>query len=288
MYDDPKVFNLNLRVRAYELDVHSNVKPSVYFNYLEETATQASDSWGYTYAWYLAAQRFWVARRQTLRFYAPITYGMDLRMYTWISEIRRVQSSREYDLRRTADGARVLRARTNWVFIDADTFRPERVPEEFMVAVVNNGSHEEDLDTAVREPVTIENPRIFYEARRVSYHELDPVAIVNNSVYVAWAESALTNALTSVGWDAKRLRIDEAQMLPLAHEVDYYRSAREHDPIVLTVRLAEVGGTRAAWEIEIRHADTNELLCKDRCVKSFVDGTGTRSIPDELLLALRD
>jgi acyl-CoA thioester hydrolase len=285
-YDDPKIYNHRFTVRAHELDPYRNVKPQVYLNYLEEAATQASDSWGYGYQWYFDHRRAWVARKHTLRYYAAITYPDEIRAYTWIADIRRVQSHRDYELRRADTDQRVLRGRTNWVYIDSQTFRPQAVPDEFQVAVVTDPDGLETLDTGIPEAVIIERPVTYVEQRRVSYHELDAAGIVNNSVYLAWADSTLANALRSVGWSPDKLATSDFSMSLLAYELEYFRAARDNDSLTVRVNLAEVGSDRAAWHIEIRNTEQDELLCKARTVRAFSDDNGTRSIPDALLLAL--
>jgi YbgC/YbaW family acyl-CoA thioester hydrolase len=138
----------------------------------------------------------------------------------------------------------------------------------------------------VPDAISIEEPIIHTEERRVQRHELDSQGHVNNSVYVAWAEQAITNALRAVGWPPERFTTTEFSMTPLAVEVDYLRSALDNEPIWIVTRLAEVGRDRAAWHNEIRHGATGELIAKTVSVRVFTDAKGPRSIPDALEIAL--
>jgi acyl-CoA thioester hydrolase len=287
MESGPNVYAWKFHVRTYELDVERTVKFSAYFNYMEEAATQASAALGFDYAWYMSHQRMWVARKHTVRFHAPAVYPDELTAQTWISDMRRVQSHREYRFTRTADGAPICSARTNWVFVNADTQRPERIPEEFQRYILDPSRALDDLDTGIRFPIQVADPFVFTEERRVEAHELDSLDHVNNSVYVIWAEEAIHNLLRAAGWARERLAAADFAMHPHAHETEYFRSAKYDEPIQVSTRLAAIGQDRALWATEIKHLATGDLLAQDVCVRRFTDASGPRSIPDQVLLALR-
>jgi acyl-CoA thioester hydrolase len=286
------IYTWQFAVRTYELDAQRVVKLTTYLNYMEEAATQASASLGFDYAWYMSHRRLWVARKHTIRFYTPAVYPDELRARTWISDLRRVQSHREYRVTRLSDDAPIFSARTNWVFINAETSRPERVPEDIARFFHENGTADgatqlEDLDTTLRHPISVENPFVFSESRRVEQHEIDPAEHVNNAVYVTWAEEAIRNLMRAAGWTEERVAELNVSMHPHAHEIEYFRSAQYDEPIQVSTRLAAIGQDRAAWQTEIRHASTGELLAQDVAVRRFSDPHGPRSIPDHLLMALR-
>lgn len=279
-----KVYHWRFATRNYELDPRGVVKPTVLQGYIQEGAMKASAAFGYDYDWYMGHKQVWVARKLTLRYYADALYGDQLEMRTWISDARRVQSHREYDLRRVRDGASILRARTNWVYVDLESMRPVRFPDEFLEALIPGDL--EEIDSKVHDPVQIEDPVIHNEERRVQYYELDSLNHVNNAYYVAWIDEAIDNALRKAEWSPERFTAQGVTMSPLAHEVEYLRGARAYEPIWITTRLSQIGRDRASWYTEILQAETNELIAKDVAVRRFADTQGARSIPDSLHLAL--
>jgi YbgC/YbaW family acyl-CoA thioester hydrolase len=281
----PKVHTVRYSVRTYELDIDGRVRLPSYLNYLEEGATQASAALGFSYDWYLENKRAWVARKTTLRFYNSATYGDELELNTWISDVRRVQSHREYALWRPQDGQPILRGRTNWVYMDTELIRPTRIPEG-IESIADATGELEELDTGVHEPIHIESPILHTDERRVQFHEIDTSRIVNNAVYLQWTEQAIMNSLRVVGYSPERLSTEKFQMHPISHEIEYFRSALDNEPVLVTTRLAEIGKDRAAWLTEIRHGATTELMARDKTVRAFTDERGARSIPDALQLAL--
>ncbi len=281
----PKISTWRFQVRSYELGPSSLVGPATFLHYLEEGAWQASVHGGYSYDWYRENNRLWVVRKMTIRYYEPVGFGEELEINTWISEIRRVQAFREYEMRRVRDEEPIIRARANWVLINSETMQPTRIPDAAIQEFEPSGDMQ-PLDTAVPDPNRINEPLIHTEERRVQYYELDSAGHVNNAVYLFWAEQALVNALRTAGWPPERVNGSDFVMRPLASEIEYFRSALDNEPIWIVNRLGEVGLDRAAWHTDIRHAVTGELMAKVALIRAFGDAQGTRSIPDALHLAL--
>ncbi len=280
-----RVYSWRFHVRSYELGASAQVRPSSYLNYLEEGARQASAEAGYDEAWYTRNRRIWVIRTMTIRYWEPAFLGDELELYTWVSDFRRVQSHREYDLRRVGDEAPVVRARANWVFLNTETMQPQRLSDDIMAEFDPTGELE-DLDTGIVDAIQVEEPVIHTEERRVQHNELDPQGHVNNAVYLNWTNQALTNALRIAGWPPERFMSSDFAMQRLSDEIEYLRSALDDEPIWIVTRLSEVGRDRAAWHHEIRHGATGELIARNLSVRMFYDARGPRSIPDDLQLPL--
>jgi acyl-CoA thioester hydrolase len=281
-----KVTRWHFQTRSYEVGPNEQVHPHIYSNYFEIAAWTATAEQGYPYEWYKEHQRTWVMRKLTLRYFDLATLGDNLWIDTWIQESGRlVTCFRHYDMRRH-DNAPIARAVADWVYMNTITMRPERIPEEFM-SKFEPSSEAENLDTEVSDPIAIEEAVVHTEERRVQRHEIDSVGHTNNAIYLAWVEQAIISALRAAGWPPERYAPDgEVVVKPIAHTIEYSRSAFENEPIWVVTRLAQVGRDRAAWLTEIRHSATGELLAKDVAVKAFTDDKGPRSIPDSLQLAL--
>ncbi|RMF53536.1 MAG: hypothetical protein D6749_02075 [Chloroflexota bacterium] len=252
----PKVYAWQFAVRTYEIGADERVRLPVYLNYLEESATQASAWCGYSYAWYRAHKRAWFARKTYLRHFAEAQIGDQLIMQTWVSDYRRVQSHREYDLRR-ADGTPILRGRTNWVYVDTESLRPVRLPEQFYEAFLPSGELE-PLETGVTDFTPIQGLR-HETSRTVQVYEIDSAAHVNNSVYVAWAQQAVHEALREL----------DLSYTPFGREIEYLRSARPDEPLRLICQLVGLADQRMLWRTEILSAASGERLTLDLAVYSL-------------------
>jgi acyl-CoA thioester hydrolase len=125
----PPVYTAHVTVRHDELDCFGRLHPAVYLRYLAHAAVEASTAAGYDAAWYTAAGTMWLVRRTTFELVRPVRAEERLAIRTWVEDFRRVRSHRRYAVH-GGDGRLCVEALTDWVYVDAATGRPRRVPAE--------------------------------------------------------------------------------------------------------------------------------------------------------------
>jgi acyl-CoA thioester hydrolase len=277
-------FTRRFHVRHYELDLDGRVHPAAFVQYMQEAAIEASAAVGFDLAWYRARGTGWFIRRLAVRYHAAATYGDAVDATTWVSEMRGVRSTREYDLRRARDGTRLARARVHWVYVDTHTGAPTRFPAEFLGAFAPTGEVA-DLGLAVRHARPADDAHPYRGRRRVQFHELDPARHVNNAVHVQWAGQAFLDALRAAshpreqGWDAGWLPWQAG------HDVEYLAPALDNDPVEIVSRVTATGRVRQAWLQEVYHADSGKLLARDQSVAVFLRPDGRPTAPPAAVLA---
>src|SRR4051794_22403078 len=136
-------FTRRFRVRHYEVDAAGRVGDVTLVRYMQESAIEASAALGLGPDWYRERGTAWVVRRLAVRCLAPAGYGDEVGVTTWVSGLRGVRCTREYDLTRGRDGARVARARAEWVYVDAATGQPTLTPDEWAGAFPRRGAAED-------------------------------------------------------------------------------------------------------------------------------------------------
>jgi acyl-CoA thioester hydrolase len=278
-----KTYSWRFYPRTYEIDTFGHVNNAIYANYLEEGATQASSAAGYDWDWYMRNRHIWVVRQQTIRYDHPAVYGEELEITTWVSDFSRVRSHREYVLKQVKTGTSILRARTAWVYVDMDTLAPKRIPEEFYTAFDPTNEPLEDLGVRIRGAEPCPGSHEFTWMREVESGEIDAAGHVNNAIYLRWIENAYVRALESVNWGLQRQReVYQLGILVAGHILEYFKPARLGDRVKVVSRVVEVGRVRGAWNHEIRHAETDELLVRDYAVGVFLDFSSGQPRPIRL------
>lgn len=148
-----------VRVRFSECDPNGHVNNAVYLSYLEQVAIDHSAAAGWT------ADRLrdelgavWLARRHEIEFWRPAVVGDVLLLRTWPVAMSGARATRAYSIHRLSADARdmrpdrlvdgaafddrpasdlLVRAETEWAFVDIRRQRPIRVPahlaEDFIV-----------------------------------------------------------------------------------------------------------------------------------------------------------
>lgn len=278
-----RLFTRRFRVRHYELDSFNHVNNAVYANYMQEAAIEASTEAGYSPAWYREHGTSWFIRQLSIRYYLQATYGDALDVTTWVSDMRRVMSNREYKITRVSDGAVVARARVNWVYIDLQTGQPLRVPKEFERDFAPTGEMEA-LDIRMPKPRVTENAFRYRTQRRVQTHELDTAQHVNNAVYLHWATQSYFDAVRTAGYPIESVRNDWFVMQG-GHEIEYFEPAQDNDQIEIVSWICEMGKVRGAWIHEIYNSGTGKLLARDYALGVFVTCDGKLFVPPPEIVA---
>jgi acyl-CoA thioester hydrolase len=278
-----RTFTRRFRVRHYELDFLGHLNNAVDIRLMQEAAIEASTEAGYSPQWYRDQGTGWVIRRLQIRYYTQALYGDELEITTWVSDMKRVSSHREYRITRLSDGASVARARVNWVYIDLDNNQPTRVPQEFKDAFRPAGEPEELGIRLIKSQKTDEAYR-YRSRRRVQTYELDTLQHVHHAVYLNWIEQVYFDALRHSGHPIEKLQHEGWLTLQGGHDIEYFEPARDNDEIEIMSWICEMAKVRGAWTHEIFRANTRELLARDYSLGVFVDAQGKLIAPPQTVV----
>jgi len=72
----------------------------------------------------------WVIREHKIEYFLPAFEGDEIEVQTWVENVRRVRSLRQYEFIRKSDGKTLVKGETDWVFVDVKTGALRRVPNE--------------------------------------------------------------------------------------------------------------------------------------------------------------
>lgn len=265
------------RVRYYELDSFNHVNNAVYADYMQQAAIEASSDVGFTPEWYAQEKTSWVVRKLEIRYLNQASANDELEIRTWVSDVRRISSHREYEITRVNGGARIMRARANWVYVSRETLQPLRVPDVFKERVQPVGEME-DLCIRLSNPKPTPDAHRYITHRRVQVRELDQSQHVNHVVYLNWVEQAYFDALRAAGHPVTRTRNEGWFAMQGGHEIEYFEPAFDNDEIEIVSYICEMGKVRGAWTHEIYNAATKKLLAREYSLGIFVNKHG-RLIP---------
>jgi acyl-CoA thioester hydrolase len=241
------LYTKTLSVRSYELRSDGAVGHAVFLQWFQETAFEASASRGFGMKEYDEMNAAWVMRGIDVEFLGPARYLEEIEISTWVSDLHRVRSHREYQAHRATDHALLARARVDWVFLDATTFVLRRVPTEMSTLFEPN---EELALVPVNWPdISAGKPLGHFETtRRVQVYELDQMQHVNNSVYVNWIEQQALDAWNSWGHTGTELNLSR-------HNIEYRQAAVGNDTLLLVSDAVRVD-ERIVWRTRILRGET--------------------------------
>ena len=276
------VYTGQVRVRHDELDCFGCVQPAVYLRYLAQVAVDASTAAGLDAAWYARAGTHWLIRRSTFALERPVGVGEPLEVRTWVEDFRRVRSHRGYEVR-DRGGAVCLTARTDWVYVDAATGRPRRIPEEVERAFGAPAARAGDRAGWSAPPPPAAPAR---GRHRVRYADLDSLGHMNNAAYVDVLVEATLDALAACGRPLGTLPVDGRVPLVVGGDVEYLEAARHGD--ALEIRTWFSASAELAAHHEVVRPGDSRVLVRGSTRWRWMDAAGGRAgpVPADVLGAL--
>lgn len=280
------IYRRRFSVRGYEMSANGHVHDRVFLNYVQQVAFEASADAGYDTRRYDAMGTLWVIRKQTIAFLAPLTFGDTVEAKTWVSDMRRVRSHRECELRRVSDGQAVALIRVDWVYIDAASLFPRRIPSQIQEALQPNGVSALDAAPPLEAAQEVDG-RVFVYPHRVKSYELDNLRHVNNANYLNWLNQARLDAMGEAGIGYWVLGTGDGQeeISPVRYEIEYLVPTVAGEQVEVHSRVVAAGETQLTWEHEVRRGE--ERAVKASATICFAgEGGAPVSLPAGLLEAL--
>ncbi|PKN66751.1 MAG: acyl-CoA thioesterase [Deltaproteobacteria bacterium HGW-Deltaproteobacteria-12] len=124
-----QIYRHNFIVPDDAIDENGHVNNLVYLRWVLDTALLHFDSQGSALAT-RAAGGTWIVRSHRIEYLLPAFAGEHISIWSWVSNIRRVQSLRKYKIFRLEDSAILAEGEINWVFLDAKTGMMRSIPKD--------------------------------------------------------------------------------------------------------------------------------------------------------------
>jgi acyl-CoA thioester hydrolase len=122
------VHRFEFKVSRDVIDGNGHMNNVAYVRVMQDAAVRHADRSGCTAAT-VEAGATWFIRSHFIEYLLPAFLDDPVTVLTWVSGIRGARSFREYRFLRAPDGALLARGKTEWVFIDAKSGRPRRIPD---------------------------------------------------------------------------------------------------------------------------------------------------------------
>lgn len=123
-------FSLDVEVLEADIDRLGHASNQVYLRWVLDAALAHSTALGLSEDAYLARGQAWVVRRHELKYLRPALVRDRLRVDTRVVSMSAASSERHTRIRRLSDGAILLSAVTDWVYVELPRGKPVRIPDE--------------------------------------------------------------------------------------------------------------------------------------------------------------
>ena len=121
------IYTKTITIPQNAIDENGHVNNVTYVQWMQDIAVEHYASVGGIQA--QGAEATWVVREHKIEYLLPAFAGEEIEIRTWVENIRRVRSLRQYEFARKSDGKILVKGETDWVFMDVKTGMPRAVPE---------------------------------------------------------------------------------------------------------------------------------------------------------------
>lgn len=236
------IARVGYRARFDECGPDGSARPSALLRWAQDVAWIHSERMGFGREWYAERDLAWVVRAMELVVLAPIRMGTTVDVETQVVGFRRVMARRR-TLITAPDGSLAAQVVNDWVMTDVRRAAPSRVPPQFPVLFGAPPDNYEPIRVPLP-PTPPDAPRADVAARA---SEVDPMAHVNNAVYLDWLDEAI-GTLDDAGAGAiaavpRTYRLE--YLLPVARGVAHVAAAWPTEDGGWAYRLARGDGPDA-------------------------------------------
>ena len=119
-----------VEVLPADVDRLGHASNQVYLRWVLDAALAHSTALGLDEEAYLARGQAWVVRKHELTYLRPAFGGDRLRVETRVENMSAASSVRRTRIVRPSDGAVLLEAATDWVYVDIARGKPARIPPD--------------------------------------------------------------------------------------------------------------------------------------------------------------
>lgn len=132
------IYRHKLVVKEDVIDEMNHVGNLNYLRWTNKAAVRHSAHVGWDTKRYREFGSGFVVRSHEIQYRIPALLGDDITVETWIASMDKASSKRKYRIVRDRDQKLLARAETTWAFIEFETMKLKRIPQELIDAFKEN------------------------------------------------------------------------------------------------------------------------------------------------------
>jgi acyl-CoA thioester hydrolase len=128
----PAIFEHPITVSPEEIDRLGHVNNLAYIAWMQAAALAHSAAQGWPPQRYQEAGMGWVVRAHQIKYVQPAFLGEAVVVRTWVADLKRASSTRNYKILRATDRGLLATAATEWAFVRFPAGTLQRIPPELI------------------------------------------------------------------------------------------------------------------------------------------------------------
>jgi YbgC/YbaW family acyl-CoA thioester hydrolase len=283
-----KIFTRTYRARYSEINADGQLAPADYARYIIDTAYDWGETLGLGEKVSEELGLYWVIRETEIQFFGRLRFMEEFDFTIWMLDWKRVRGTRAFVVSHKHTGATVAQGVQQIACMDRATQRPVSPPEH----LIQNFR----LDTpqeipAQRFPKIAAWPESSLTLQhRVTWQEVDVLNIVNNAVYIAYAEEAAALFFANLGWSPGELKTHGLARWVRRLHIQYHLPAQWGDTLDIAIFSLNLDGPGGSLFVGMSRRSDGASIAScilDWCLIDRLSEE-VRPAPESVVKALRD
>jgi acyl-CoA thioesterase FadM len=277
-----KIFTKTYRARYSDINASGLLDPADCARYIVDTAYDWGERLGLGYTASDELGLYWVIRENEIHLFEPLRFMEEFDFTIWMLEWKRVRGTRAYKMIRKGDGALIAHGVQKVVCLDVNTQRLVTPPEELLV---NFRLDDPPLIPSHPFPRISTTPeRALTFQRKVAWGDLDTLDMVNNAVYISYAEEAVMQSLAAYGWSPPESKLRGMKIIITRVHIQHKLPAVWGDTLDMTIFPIEQNDTGGSFFVSMTRDSDGAAIAS--CILDWgladVDSMEARVLPDSL------
>lgn len=239
-----KIFTRSYRARYSEINANGQLTPTDYARYIIDTAYDWGEILGLGDKVSEQLGLYWVIRETEIQFFGSLHFMEEFDFTIWMLEWKRVRGTRAFVVKRKNQGVTIAQGIQQIACLDRKTQRPVSPPDDLIDNFRQDTPQEIPSQRFPKSPVLPEKSLTLQ--LKVAWQDLDILDMVNNAVYIAYAEEAVTQAFATLGWSPGELKTHGLARVIRRLHIQHQLPAMWGDTLKITIfslKLDHFGGS---------------------------------------------
>lgn len=282
-----KIFTRSYRARYSDINADGQLAPSETLRYVIETAYDWAENLGLGYQASEKLGFIWVIRETEMHFFESLHFRDEFDFTIWLLEWRRVRGTRAFVVKHKDQGITIAQGVQQIACLDSNTQRPVNPPEEFIQKFLPEAPQAVPSQPFPKIPALPDSSLTLQQ--KVAWQDLDVMDIVNNAVYMAYAEEAVTQMLANFGWSPMELKSNGLARKVRRLHIQYHTPARWGDTLNLSIASLQLDPIGSSQYVGMTRASDGAPIASCILDWSLTDrGSGEAlALPESLSTALK-
>lgn len=239
-----KTFTRTYRAGYSEINANGQLDPAHYARCIIDTAYEWGEILGLGDRVSKQLGLYWVIRETEIQFFGSLQFMDEFDFSIWLLNWKRVRGTRAFEVKRKSDGEMIAQGVQQIVCMDKKTQRPVGPPINLIDNFLLDAGREIPSQRFPKIPAALE--RSLTLQIKAAWQDVDILEMVNNAVYIAYAEEAAAQLFTASGWSPEELKTHRLALVIHRLHIQYQLPAVWGDTLnttIFSLKLDKMGGS---------------------------------------------